>query len=75
MIAGVMSLKNLRHRICFAFGLLPFLGFGSDLIIAKENVEVVVDAFAQRTLKLAASEMTNYLSRIFSTSVSIVNKK
>ena len=69
-----MSLKNLRHRICFAFGLLPFLGFGSDLIIAKENVEVVVDAFAQRTLKLAASEMTNYLSRIFSTSVSIVNK-
>ena len=47
--------------------------YGAKLHVAGANVEVVVNPSAQRTTLLAAAEMTNYLSRVFSKTVPLVH--
>lgn len=46
---------------------------GSGILVPGTNVEVVVSRSAQRTTLLAAAEMTNYLSRVFSKPVPLAH--
>ena len=46
---------------------------GDALTLTADNLEVVIDSSAQPTLRLAADEMTNYLSRVFLKPIPLVS--
>ena len=47
---------------------------GDALTLTADNLEVVIDSSAQPTLRLAADEMTNYLSRVFLKPIPLVHR-
>ena len=67
-------IARMRNVVALSAVVITTLSLQGDMVISAGNTEVVLDADAPKTVRFAASELTNFLASVLACDIPVVNK-